>query len=619
MWPSSFPISVACASSETSPNSSAEEEAQFQRDKSLADELNQRFQNGIIVKLLATRPGGIHKTGFDKKVSQVLGLRHGQQPEHEGYLSLGWNLDEWPRCKNHSSGHGIAGNWFTSASLVNEELASPYRPGATDNELREAGTSLYGCNRYACGRCLNSPDDCTFKMPGSDLRGGHGSWRVDRKFLPPKLDFSGRFDPDAAGLKRTTPTLEEQPEETREGVVLLYEPNPLDAWIGKQVQQQPGGTYAYTESGEALTKKEVKQYKAFCRRHSERGEEARLADKLFHIVDKHLPLQADETRAYIARFPGEARKLLPKARKIRNTFRRQGGLRTTTECQPTVQEGEESPQAADVSAYAMPAPSMPGEAMTAERVRRENLEEDAAREKKEQPVDSDTPPDWGGDTDDEGPPPNWPWGTAPTNLVEYLDTNKENLEGKTGGYSLFVADQKRFNPKPSPSQVAAGVRHHNLGYNEVMVQVGTPAMLFEEMQKQGIQRRFNMNQLRLWQCRTNGLAAFARVQPPAPLDEHGRQVESCRHEVFSKMRDSYDRACGRAESTPILFFDLEADSKPFSARRMAELFPSQGDCDHGAAQPRKRAAIYGRLLEFFLAPVRRSLFGCNMSAPLSGC
>ncbi|CAE7674062.1 PTPMT1 [Symbiodinium necroappetens] len=132
------------------------EEAQFQRDKSLADELNQRFQNGIIVKLLATRPGGIHKTGFDKKVSQVLGLRHGQQPEHEGYLSLGWNLDEWPRCKNHSSGHGIAGNWFTSASFVNEELASPYRPGATDNELREAGISLYGCNRYACGRTPES-------------------------------------------------------------------------------------------------------------------------------------------------------------------------------------------------------------------------------------------------------------------------------------------------------------------------------------------------------------------------------------------------------------------------------------------------------------------------------
>ena len=155
MWPSSFPTSVACASSGTS-RTALEEEAQFQRDKSLADALNKRFQNGIIVKLLATRPGGIHKTGFDKKVSQVLGLRHGQQPEQEGYLSLGWNLEEWPRCKNHSSGYGIAGNWFTSASFVNEELASPYRAGETDNELREAGTSLYGCNRYACGRTPES-------------------------------------------------------------------------------------------------------------------------------------------------------------------------------------------------------------------------------------------------------------------------------------------------------------------------------------------------------------------------------------------------------------------------------------------------------------------------------
>ena len=93
-------------------------------------------------------------------------------------------------------------------------------------------------------------------------------------------------------------------------------------------------------------------------------------------------------------------------------FGRQGGLSTTAEHQPTVQEGEENPQAADASAYAMPTPSMPGEAMTAERVRRESPEEDAAREKKEPPVDSDTPPDWGGDTDDEGPPPNWPWGSG---------------------------------------------------------------------------------------------------------------------------------------------------------------------------------------------------------------
>ena len=285
--------------------------------------------------------------------------------------------------------------------------------------------------------------------------------------------------------RRTTPTPEEQPMETREaqtaapgeasttlttrratstrplgeltgfrtrkGVVLLYEPNPLDAWIGKQVQQQSGGTYAYAESGEALTKNEIKQYTAFCRRRSERSEEARLADKLFHIVDKHLPLQADETRAYIARFPGEARKLLPKARKIRNALRRQGGHNTTAECQPTVQEGEENPQAADVGAHAMPAPSMRRGTMTAERVRMENPEEDAARGIKEQPVDSDTPPDWGGDTDEEGPPPNWPWGERgprpergdtrrpPQRTQRSTPTPTRSLEGKAGGYSLSLA------------------------------------------------------------------------------------------------------------------------------------------------------------------------------------
>ena len=60
-------------------------------------------------------------------------------------------------------------------------------------------------------------------------------------------------------------------------------------------------------------------------RHESRNKEARQADKLFHIVDKYLPLQADETRAFVARFPARVRTLLPKARKIRNRLRREGG------------------------------------------------------------------------------------------------------------------------------------------------------------------------------------------------------------------------------------------------------------------------------------------------------
>ena len=223
MWPSSFspPGEATGHAASTSTGASAdalEETVRFQRDKEVARALNEQFQKGVIVKLLATRPGGTQKTGFDKKVSQILGLRHGQQPQDEGYLDLGYMLEEWPRCKDHSSGQGIAGNWFTSASFVNQELAGAYRPGVHDDELREAGTSLYGCNRYACGRsaeshkilavfqpnpivgcgfvedagtnrageftgcaeewkgaggweisrCLSSPDDCTFKLPGSE-------------------------------------------------------------------------------------------------------------------------------------------------------------------------------------------------------------------------------------------------------------------------------------------------------------------------------------------------------------------------------------------------------------------------------------------------------------------
>ena len=117
---------------------------------------------------------------------------------------------------------------------------------------------------------------------------------------------------------------------TRKGLVLLYEPSPLDKWINKKIQKEAGGTFTDMESRGTLTKQEASQYRAYGRRHTARNEDARLADKLFHIVDKYLPLQADETRAYIARFPAQAKTLLPKARKIRNKLRREAGPQATT-------------------------------------------------------------------------------------------------------------------------------------------------------------------------------------------------------------------------------------------------------------------------------------------------
>ena len=90
-----------------------------------------------------------------------------------------------------------------------------------------------------------------------------------------------------------------------------------------------------TVTSTALSKHEGTQYRAFLQRHESRNEDARQADKLFHIVDKYLPLQADETRAFAARFPARARTFLPKARKIRNRLRSGMGRDPTTRGTPS--------------------------------------------------------------------------------------------------------------------------------------------------------------------------------------------------------------------------------------------------------------------------------------------
>ena len=122
----------------------------------------------------------------------------------------------------------------------------------------------------------------------------------------------------------------------RKGVVLLYDPEPLDAWISREIEETEEGEYVDTDTSKTLTKQEGTQYRAFLQRHESRNEDARQADKLFlHIVDKYLPLQADETRAFVARFPARARTLLPKARKIRNRLRCGKGRDPTTRGMPS--------------------------------------------------------------------------------------------------------------------------------------------------------------------------------------------------------------------------------------------------------------------------------------------
>ena len=73
-------------------------------------------------------------------------------------------------------------------------------------------------------------------------------------------------------------------------------------------------------------------------------------------MDKYLPLQADETRFYIARFPGKVWKLLPKVRKIRNALRQQGGPGAAMEPGQAMQGGEEHPRRDEEAGEGLPVP-----------------------------------------------------------------------------------------------------------------------------------------------------------------------------------------------------------------------------------------------------------------------
>ena len=171
------------------------------------------------------------------------------------------------------------------------------------------------------------------------------------------------------GSSSTRPLAEMTGFRTRKGAVLLYEPNLLDAWIGRRIEKTQGGTLTDMESGKILSKQEGKSYRAYPKRHKTRNEEARLADKLFHIVDKYLPLQADETRAYIARFPAQVTALPPKARKIRNKLRREGGADSTTQQEPPPRgDSSRPPASGDCDTTLVPADA--GTRRTGERTAR---------------------------------------------------------------------------------------------------------------------------------------------------------------------------------------------------------------------------------------------------------
>ena len=270
--------------------------------------------------------------------------------------------------------------------------------------------------------------------------------RGERKHTPADAPQGAGGNPSSSSAS-PRPLSEMRGFRTRKGkgVVLLYDPEPLDVWIDKEIKVTAEGKQVHAESGKLLTKQERGEYKAFLKRHAERNEDARQADKLFHICDKYLPQQADETRAFVARYPTRARTLLPKVRKIRDRLRREGGPSQAAERRrsergeagtesrgsdpqssaPTPltarnnQDGTTTAEDTDGGDDKSPTlelrAELPAEAhhSKATSVRKEN--------EGSQPRDDETPPDWGDEsqTDEDTAHNNrgedaacnkWPWG-----------------------------------------------------------------------------------------------------------------------------------------------------------------------------------------------------------------
>ena len=74
-------------------------------------------------------------------------------------------------------------------------------------------------------------------------------------------------------------------------------------------------------TGKPLSAAEKEQYEKYQQRLVDRCRVGEKADKLANIVDSYMPHLANETRAYMIRFPHEVKKLLRKARQIRKKIK----------------------------------------------------------------------------------------------------------------------------------------------------------------------------------------------------------------------------------------------------------------------------------------------------------
>ena len=206
---------------------------------------------------------------------------------------------------------------------------------------------------------------------------------------------------------------------TRQGNLILFTPQPMDSWIGKEVlEDQSAGGYKDAATGKLLNQKQAKSYAAFCKRRTRRCHTGDKVDKYLRLVDKYQPRVFAEARIYVARFPEQVGDLLKQIKKVRKRIRKKRGRARQPKLKTPSSSGEAAPSevapcaspdggaSRDHAQREGPTPAPSPEHAT------KGGDADAASERRET-VDADMPPDWGDSSgDDAAPSYDWVWGEA---------------------------------------------------------------------------------------------------------------------------------------------------------------------------------------------------------------
>ena len=100
-----------------------------------------------------------------------------------------------------------------------------------------------------------------------------------------KVASSGQPPPAGDATQPPRPLAQLTQFRTREGNLMLFEPQPMDTWIGKEVLEDESiGGYRDGTTGKPLSKKLAASYLAYRRRHTTRCSMGDVVDMYIHQV-----------------------------------------------------------------------------------------------------------------------------------------------------------------------------------------------------------------------------------------------------------------------------------------------------------------------------------------------